>query len=256
MTTTDNPFAGLAAMRDTLASSAEPAAVAAPVAPGGNPFAHLVQPPPLAPTPAPALLEQEPVIEPAAVAEPVAEEEPVAIPEPTVAPEPPVTEEPKPKRRPGRPRKRPAEDSSGGDAPKDRATYLRDIAATEAPATAFVKLTAEVSDLEQAREDLSSKVSNARTRLEESTATRTRVTAQIEELTRFLETLSEQDDALRAEVDARNEELSSVQDELTVASESLTRVRDFITALSGGNPGIIGGVRVTVLDGVTHIDPL
>ena len=260
MTTPDNPFAGLTAMRDLLTADPAPAAVVAAPSPGENPFATLTQPPPLAPSAPGASQLSEPACGGAPAQQPVPEA-PAAVDatvqKPADVPETPAGE-PKPKRRPGRPRKKPVEDApaSATSTPKDRATYLRDIAATEAPATAFTKLTGEVSSLEESRNALSSSVTDISSRLEDATASHIRVTAQIEELTKFLESLGEQTETLRAEAEAKTAELSAVEEELTVAVESLDRVRDFITALSGGKSGTIGGVRVTVLDGTTHIETL
>ena len=256
MSTVDNPFAGLTAMRDLLTPETPPAAVAAPPATGENPFAALNQPPPLSPATLP------PLVEPACGG--VAGETPAPDSPPTVtsvestpadAPEAPA-EEPKPKRRPGRPRKKPVEDAQVPATPKDRVAYLRDIAATEAPASAFAKLTDEVTSLEQARDALVTRVTDISSRIAETSASHARVTAQIEELTKFLETLGEQAESLQTESDANTSELSTVEEELAVAVESLDRVRDFIVALSGGNSGTIGGVRVTVLDGTAHIETL
>lgn len=260
MTAPDNPFAGLTAMRDLLTADPAPAAVVAAPSPGENPFATLTQPPPLAPSASGASQLNEPACGGAPAQQPVPEA-PAAVDatvqEPADVPETPA-EEPKPKRRPGRPRKKPVEDApaSAMSTPKDRATYLRDIAATEAPATAFTKLTSEVTFLEETRDALTDSVDSITSRIEEFNSSRIRVTAQIEELTKFLETLDEQTAPLQSEVATKTAELSTVEEELTVAVESLDRVRDFITALSGGKSGTIGGVRVTVLDGTTHIETL
>ncbi len=183
-----------------------------------------------------------PLIEPACGGAPITDvsEEvsalPVDEPKPVPATEPAV-EDSKPKRRPGRPRKKPVEDTAATEEPKDRVAYLRGIAATESPASAFAKLTAEVSTLESARNNLVSHVESVTSRIAESDASRIRVTAQIEELTKFLDTLNEQVAPLREELAGKSSEVSSVEEELAVATESLGRVRDFIVALSGGNPG-------------------
>ena len=264
MTTPDNPFAGLTAMRDLLTADPAPAAVVAAPSPGENPFAALnQQPPPVAPNPAPLVesacegMKGEPTTPEASAAEMPVESAPATT--PGTPPETPLetsVEEPKQKRRPGRPRKKPVEDASVSEAPKDRATYLRDIAATEAPPSAFAKLTVEVSSLEETRDALAARVADVSSRIAESTASHARVTAQIEELTKFLDTLGEQVQSLQDESDAKTSELTAVEEELAVAVESLDRVRDFIVALSGGKSGTIGGVRVTVLDGTTHIETL
>lgn len=258
MSTVDNPFAGLTAMRDLLAPETPPAAVAAAPVTGENPFAALNQPPPLAPETMPPLVE--PVCggmggETPAPSSPAPTSAVSTEAAPAGAPES-AAEETKPKRRPGRPRKKPVEDAPSPTTPKDRATYLRDIAATEAPASAFVKLTDEVASLEKARDALAARVTDISSRIAEASASHARVTAQIEELTKFLETLGEQTESLQSESDAKTSELSAVEEELAVAVESLDRVRDFIVALSGGNSGTIGGVRVTVLDGTAHIETL
>lgn len=256
MSTVDNPFAGLTAMRDLLTPETPPAAVATTPAAGDNPFAALNQPPPLAPATLP------PLVEPACGGmdgeSSAPDSSPAEVPTKSATVDPPETpaEEPKPKRRPGRPRKKPIEDAPSPTAPKDRATYLRDIAATEAPSSAFAKLTGEVTSLEQARDALVTRATDISSRIAETSASHTRVTAQIEELTKFLETLGEQAESLQTESDANTSELSTVEEELAVAVESLDRVRDFIVALSGGNSGTIGGVRVTVLDGTAHIETL
>lgn len=258
MTATDNPFAGLTAMRDLLDASPAPATSVAAPSPGENPFATLNQPPPFAPTVPDAPQLSEPVCGGVPAPNPVPEAPAAGDTTEQATPDVPETpvEETKPKRRPGRPRKTPAKDAPVSEAPKDRAAYLRDIAVTEAPASAFAKLTSEVSSLEESRSALSDRVTDISSRIAESAASHARVTAQIEELTKFLETLGEQAETLRAEAETKTSELSAVEEELTVAVESLDRVRDFITALSGGKSGTIGGVRVTVLDGTTHIETL
>ena len=258
MTATDNPFAGLTAMRDLLDASPAPATSVAAPSPGENPFATLNQPPPFAPTVPDAPQLSEPVCGGVPAPNPVPEAPAAGDTTEQATPDVPETpvEETKPKRRPGRPRKTPAKDAPVSEAPKDRATYLRDIAVTEAPASAFAKLTSEVSSLEESRSALSDRVTDISSRIAETSASHTRVTAQIEELTKFLETLGEQAESLKTESDANTSELSTVEEELAVAVESLDRVRDFIVALSGGNSGTIGGVRVTVLDGTAHIETL
>lgn len=243
MTEPTNPFAGIAALleeRTAMARETTPPVVAAPPSPAENPFA-----------PAPAVA---PSWDTGATELPddlVPSTPPAPEPEPTSAPEP-------KKRRPGRPRKNPA-DNATGDADTTGVTGLTDphnVAATLPPAEAFVALTHTVAALSESRDAVKEQVSDADTRIEEFTASAIRTRAQIEELTNHLETLAAQTEKLSGDAETKRAELSAAEEDLTAANSALDRVRDFIIALSGGNPGIVGGVRVTVLDGITRIDPL
>ncbi len=244
MTAPTNPFAGIAALleeRTAVTRAETPPAVSAPPAPGENPFA----PAPAAPPWDTGAVELPEDLVPSTP--PVPEPEPA----PSTSPEP-------KKRRPGRPRKNPA-DSTTGDADNTAGTGLTDphtVAATLPPAEAFITLTHTVAELADSRDAVKEQVSDADTRIEEFTASAVRTRAQIEELTRHLETLATQTEKLSGDAETKRAELSAAEENLTAANAALDRVRDFILALSGGNPGIVGGVRITVLDGTTRIDPL
>lgn len=256
-----NPFAGIAAMmeeqkRNAQATSPSPAPVAAPVADGTNPFSVLIQPPPFAPVPAAHPLDIAEA--PSSIDDTVVTPEAPAAPEPVAdTPEPEPAPAPK-KRGPGRPRKpKPAvTEDTEVDETKDRESQLRDIAVNLPPSEAFVTLSAEVSTLEEKRRKLVDSVGDTQARIMEFESSRVRTEHQIEELRAHLETIREQSEKLNADSAAASTELAEVDGELTVAADALARVRDFIATLSGGKPGIIGNVRITVLDGTTHIDPL
>lgn len=257
--TTSNPFAALVAQQRAAAEAPAPtvAAVAAPPV-GDNPFSGLHQPPPFADVPPNDILtvtDSEVVEEVASATDaieadntpaPVTEEEAPTV----VAAE---TEDPKPKRRVGRPRKvKPEADSTPSS---DSSDLTAAAVAVSLPADkAWVELTSRAAAYKTEQETASARLVALQSRAEENRKNIITVEHRLGELTAMLETLQEQQETIELGTEDAATELKDTEKRLTDANIALSKVSAYILSLTDNQPGLIGEVRVTVLDGTASID--
>lgn len=159
-----------------------------------------------------------------------------------------------PKRKVGRPRK--AKAVAPAEVSADVAGMsVAAVSVSLSPDKAWLELTRRAE--ESAAEEVAAKesVASIHGNLEEATANISTVESQIEELSAVLRSLTAQ----HADLTVRAADALTAADGASSQRAAVDAARDkvgtFILSLADHQPGLVGGVRITVLDGNTTIEP-